>query len=69
MVSTLARNPTFGPDQPLNPYVSDIHLDANGVRWVVVTRPVENWRDFVVEFAPGHTRSNNLYIATSRTGS
>jgi len=47
------RNPTFGPEQPLNPYISDIHLDAEGVLWVVVTRPVENWRDFVVEFAPG----------------
>ena len=49
------RNPTFGPDQPINPSLIDIHLDANGVLWVVVSRPAENGRDFVVELARQYT--------------
>lgn len=47
------RQPPTSPDRPANPYIRDIHLDQQGVLWVVITRAAPNWRDYVVEFAPG----------------
>lgn len=43
----------FDPDEPRHPYVLGIHLDAQGVLWVVIWRTADDFRDYVIEFAPG----------------
>ena len=43
----------IAPDKPWQPRVRNIHVDAQGVLWVLIIKSKPNWRDYVYEHAPG----------------